>query len=375
MLLVWFTTEVVLRLMRHKWEFFTNDDWHWNIFDFCIVSTGVADSWVMPVVLAFAGRVRNTSFSSIITIFRVARLLRVLRVARLFRVFRQLNLLIGGLIEAAQAVIWITMLSGILVYVNAVVCTKLIGDREPGNFDSMVNSCWTLFNVMCSAGLPATVSIHVDNNSWKVYFGGYTIASAWTMVNLVTAVLSEHMVSATSEQYRADEAVERVLRFREDRQAYTSLCSDMFHKMDNDRDGLISEADLHAMLASDTADPDNSWEPLVALAGFGVVLGEEEVKAYFFMIDIHGRGVVNREEFISGMLRLRGEADAKHLFMLQWELQSLKEDLVEIVDLNMGHHSLTAKASPSPLMNGGGAVNGHRPMNGWGDSVGLGVLQ
>mmetsp|Transcript_15113 Transcript_15113/g.33331 ORF Transcript_15113/g.33331 Transcript_15113/m.33331 type:complete len:652 (+) Transcript_15113:40-1995(+) len=327
-LLVWFTLELVLRLVYAGCSSFFCDpeDWNWNLFDFVIVSIGVMDAWVMPVVMASLSMKKSKGLTSLITLLRTARLLRVLRVARLFKVFRQLNLLIGGVIEASQAVVWITLLSGILVYVNAVVTTKLIGAREPGYFDNMANSFWTLFNVMCQAGLPSGMTIHDQYFSWKLYFGFFIIGSSWTMVNLVTAVLSEHMVSATSSKNMDEQRAEKAAEFEKDRAAFIRLVSDVFKELDTKQQGVIDFADFEMLL-----EKPSTIEKMARLAGFGVAINKEEIEAFFHILDRDGTGCVSRNEFISGCIRLRGSAEAKHLFMVQWELYQTRKELFRVI--------------------------------------------
>ena len=46
--------EVALKLKTWSWKFFVDKDlWAWNLLDFTIVSTGVFDSWLTPLIRLF----------------------------------------------------------------------------------------------------------------------------------------------------------------------------------------------------------------------------------------------------------------------------------------------------------------------------------
>merc|ERR1719247_2453622 len=95
-------------------------DMPWNLFDTFIVSLGIFDFSVAK----FAHGQGTGGFA---TIFRMIRLLRILRIFRVLKFLKQLYVLAFGLVEAAKAVFWVTVLMVFVLYVCSIVLVKTVG--------------------------------------------------------------------------------------------------------------------------------------------------------------------------------------------------------------------------------------------------------
>merc|ERR1719316_1939540 len=119
-----FTAEVVLKLCVEGKGFFDPEyqDFAFNQFDLAIVGLGLFDA--IATVLHIEG---SGGFA---TIFRMVRLMRILRIFRLLKFLRRLYLLAVGLVEAAKAIIWVSILMSVMLYVCGIVLVRTIG-RPP----------------------------------------------------------------------------------------------------------------------------------------------------------------------------------------------------------------------------------------------------
>jgi len=177
-----FVVEIALRLVAHRLSFFRDP---WSVFDFVVV--GIA---LMPSSGPFA----------------VLRALRVLRVMRLISLVPSMRRVAGGLIAAIPglgAVIGIIM---VILYVSAVVATKLFGERFPEWFGTIGESAFTLFQIMTleswSMGIVRPV-MEVYPYAW-IFFVAYILISTFTMLNLFIAVVVNAMQAEHAREVEAE---------------------------------------------------------------------------------------------------------------------------------------------------------------------------
>ena len=190
-----FVVEIALRLLAHRLAFFRDP---WSVFDFVVV--GIA---LMPASGPFA----------------VLRALRVLRVMRLISLVPSMRRVAGGLIAAIPGLGAVIGIIVVILYVSAVVATKLFGERFPEWFGTLGESAFTLFQVMTleswSMGIVRPV-MEVYPYAW-IFFASYILISTFTMLNLFIAVVvnamqAEHAREAAQEAPPAARETAELLR-------------------------------------------------------------------------------------------------------------------------------------------------------------------
>lgn len=190
-----FVVEIALRLVAHRLAFFRDP---WSVFDFVVV--GVA---LMPASGPFA----------------VLRALRVLRVMRLISLVPSMRRVAGGLIAAIPGLGAVIGIIVVVMYVSAVIATKLFGERFPEWFGTLGESAYTLFQVMTleswSMGIVRPV-MEVYPYAW-IFFVAYILVSTFTMLNLFIAVVvnamqAEHARELEGEQASAEATLRDELR-------------------------------------------------------------------------------------------------------------------------------------------------------------------
>ncbi|MBE0621460.1 MAG: ion transporter [Burkholderiales bacterium] len=177
-----FVVEIALRLLAHRMAFFRDP---WSVFDFVVV--GIA---LMPSSGPFA----------------VLRALRVLRVMRVISLVPSMRRVAGGLIAAVPGLGAVMGMIMVILYVSAVVATKLFGERFPEWFGTLGESAFTLFQVMTleswAMGIVRPV-LEVYPLAW-VFFLIYILISTFTMLNLFIAVVVNAMQTEHAREFEAE---------------------------------------------------------------------------------------------------------------------------------------------------------------------------
>jgi len=257
-MLVIYLFELSVRIKRYSWHFFINEDWGWNNLDFIIVMGGVIEMWMTPLFkmmnsLLTGATISHEHHGSLLPLLRMLRLLRILRLIRVLKGLKPLYKLSLGVLEAMQAMQWVLVLTLVLLYASSILFTSLVGhglmvgvtipSQSRALFGSVLQSMFLLFRVMNGDQTPMEPLLH--SAQLKVLFILFMVISNWMVLAILTAVVSENMLSATNDFMRAEK--------REDDQCAKAKSSQrliaLFKEVDKDGDGTIDEPEFHALLA------------------------------------------------------------------------------------------------------------------------------
>lgn len=170
-----FVAELAARFFVFRTRFF-NDPW--RAFDFFVV--GIA---LMPSAGAFS----------------VLRAMRILRVLRLVSLVPSMRGVVGALLKALPGMASIIGLLALVLYVSAVLATKLFGAIAPEFFGTLGHSLFTLFQIMTVEGWPdiAREVMTVAPHAW-IFFVVYLLVATFMVLNLFIAVVVNAMQSQVS---------------------------------------------------------------------------------------------------------------------------------------------------------------------------------
>lgn len=175
--LIIFTVEIAAKLITYRLRFFRDP---WNLFDFVIV--GVA---LIPASGAFS----------------VLRAMRILRALRLVSMVPSMRRVVAALLSALPGMGSIITLLILVMYVSAVMATKLFGTASPEFFGDLGKSLFTLFQVMTMEGWADIARDLMVVHPWAwVFFLIFLMACTFTVLNLFIAVV----VNAMQENVAAD---------------------------------------------------------------------------------------------------------------------------------------------------------------------------
>ncbi len=185
-----FAVELALRLYAHGWRFFRDP---WNVFDFVIVGISL-----IPASGPFS----------------VLRALRILRALRLISAVPAMRRVVSGLLAAVPGMASIGALLGLIIYVAAVMATKLFGTIAPQYFGDLGTTLFTLFQTMTGEAWPdiAREVMAAAPLAW-IFFVIYILISSFAVLNLFIAVIVSGMEKTVTndlveaeEQHAADQA-------------------------------------------------------------------------------------------------------------------------------------------------------------------------
>ena len=175
-----FVVEIALKMFVFGARFWRG---RWNWFDLLVVAVSA-----MPATDAFAA----------------LRSLRALRLLRLVSVLPSLRRVVEGFLKAIPSLGSIMGLMLLLLFVFAVMGTRMFGETHPELFGSLGLSAFSLFTVMTLEGWPdlAREVMRTHPMAWT-FFITFIVLSSWAVLNLVIGVIVDSMQSHTREQEEA----------------------------------------------------------------------------------------------------------------------------------------------------------------------------
>ena len=138
--------------------------------------------------------------------FSVLRSLRVLRVMRLISMVPSMRGVVNALLTALPGMASIIGLMALVLYVSAVMATKLFGAISPEYFGSLGASLFTLFQVMTVEGWPEIARGVMAQSPYAwIFFVTYLLVATFMVLNLFIAVVVNAMQSQVAEDLKGAE--------------------------------------------------------------------------------------------------------------------------------------------------------------------------
>jgi hypothetical protein len=223
-----------------------------NCFDCLLVCTGDFDLWVSPF-LTHPGSKGSGSPK----FMKLLRMFRVMRIVRLFKMFHELQIIMEAFIKALHTVMWVGLLTVILNYICAVFLTQTIGHNASmwGSehsadihlwFGTIGNSMRTLFIIITLAEwdhIALVVSKHVNGFVVFVLAIAYITLTAFTMVSLITGIISEELVGA-----QRDDEVHKLESIEKGKTELAASVKSLLENFDDDNSGALSEDEVKRAL-------------------------------------------------------------------------------------------------------------------------------
>ncbi|MFI7641215.1 ion transporter [Nonomuraea sp. NPDC049400] len=177
-----FAAEMLAKLYVERSRFVRDP---WNIFDTLIVA------------IAFVPHSGGLS---------VLRSLRILRALRLLSVVPSLRRVVSALLRAMPGMSSIVVLLALVLYVAAVMATKLYGDTVPERFGSLPTSLFTLYQTMTGDdwGNIARDVMKTHPSAW-IFFTIFILVCTFVVLNLFMAVVVNAMDEENAEERAAIE--------------------------------------------------------------------------------------------------------------------------------------------------------------------------
>jgi len=174
-----FVVELLARFFVYRSRFFHDP---WRAFDFVVVGIALSPA--------------NGALS-------VLRALRILRVLRLVSLVPSMRRVVSALLAALPGMSSIIGLMALVLYVSAVLATKLFGQISPEYFGNLGVSLFTLFQVMTVEGWPDIARGVMAHSPYAwIFFVAYLLIATFMVLNLFIAVVVNAMQSQVTEDLK-----------------------------------------------------------------------------------------------------------------------------------------------------------------------------
>ncbi|CAE7268119.1 NaCP60E, partial [Symbiodinium pilosum] len=285
--LVIYTLEIAIRATALRWLVFRDG---WFIFDFVLVISSFIEQ---AVSLSTGGSDQQ------IMIMRLLRLFRLVRTFRMIKQIRSVWRLVYGLMNCGETMLSAFALLGLVLYVFGVLGLKII--REDPVLLANVETRLILEDRFSSLGvtmMTLTQFVTVDSianiylpiirlNPWlSLYFTLLILVVSISLMNLVTATL----VEAALEHARQEKEEEQKLASIATKHMLPDIVN-LFDAVDADSSGEIVIEEICRFERDGLVPPE-----LLDRASV------DSMSELFQQLDVDSSGMVNREEFIEGLL-------------------------------------------------------------------------
>lgn len=322
-----FLVELSIRLAAFRKSFFFAFDAGWNIFDLVVVifaGIELAASYLF---------VNNHPFLTIVRMIRVVRFARIIRVVRFLR---QLRVMVYTLFGTLPSLFWSGVLMAIILYLFANLLTQAVLEylmMQPTPWSEDQTSLHRVFGNTAKTAYFLFQSVSNGTN-WArdvqllfeleiIYvfvFIMYVMITAFALLNVVTGFFCEsaiEMAAADREQMVVEMLREKDTLMKEFRT--------VFDELDTDGSGAIEFEELEELLENPSMQAYLSHLHISTSGAWNI----------FKLLDKDETGSVSLEEFVEGLLSLKGLSKTIDIAALQYDVKKLGgvlRDFMEYVE-------------------------------------------
>lgn len=302
-----FTLELLLRLFALRCEVFMQQYRGRICLDIFLVVAALIQTSVQTFAWATADRTQDTGklgTLQVIRILRVTRPLRALRMTKLVHVLASLRILTTSIRATLQSLMWALLLLLMIIYVMALIFTQATTDYlQQAASNKVLEDFWgtvpiamlTLFKAISGGVSWHDVAEPLGGISlWlTALFASYIFLTYFAVLNVITGVFCQSAIETVG--LDPDLGAQAILQRK--RRVANKLRS-LFGNVDTDASGHITITELENLL---------SHEHMQAyLAAMGVDV--DDAWSIFKLIDKDQNLSIDVKEFVSGIMRLQGNA-------------------------------------------------------------------
>eukprot|EP00929_Paragymnodinium_shiwhaense_P068879 TRINITY_DN34729_c0_g1_i1.p1 TRINITY_DN34729_c0_g1~~TRINITY_DN34729_c0_g1_i1.p1 ORF type:complete len:763 (-),score=163.21 TRINITY_DN34729_c0_g1_i1:142-2430(-) len=367
-------------------KFFFGGDWQWNMLDFLLVSIGIFDISCSIILKEAASAANNAGRLSMLKMLRLGRLARLIRLLRL-KVFKDLKAMAVGVFAGMRVLGWAIVLLFVTCYALALVAKQVIGDDTPyGEFKNVPWAMFTVFHCVttgCSARDGSPLHMWLFEKHGAGFLFGYVFAFLFVTIglfNLIVAVFVDNVMETNRMRNNTKREDDTLLQCNKLRDLVTELQSGkaaMMNEPQNLIEAFLMKArekicgkqqeprELEAFASTIPVQPvDITREVfLLWLDDPRVVSMLDELDVctsnrsdLFDVIDADNSGVLDEDELVLGLMKLRGPAERGDAVACRLTLDfmqgSLEEHHKEVSDI-LRHITLHQRALHEGLENAG----------------------
>lgn len=333
---LFFLVEVALRLYFHRLAYFGTSGGARNfrelrecarirlanIFDFVIVAIAVLDTFVLTPI----GLASSMKFAALL---RFLRILRLMRLIRLFRIVKELWLVASGLVRVAKMLLGVLGFFVLFVEIGAIITTRFIGHnnelydpyfKSSNGWDHEVyfatvwRSMLTLFQVATFDAASEDIIRHVGSQQpgFFAFFIAFIIVLTFGLLNTIVGLVIESTIRQANEDNKKLKN-----KSEKARQMVFSQLRDIFRAADTDGSATLSLDEVKVAVR----------KPEIYQKLKTIDFPVDEPEKIFDLLDYADSGELSIEEFITGCIRLKGQAKSKDLLVAQVAINAMGKDL------------------------------------------------
>jgi len=217
-----------------------------------------------------------------------------------------------------QSLSWIFCVIALVSYVSAVFFTLYIKDNLTDAeefFPDVWSSAFSLFQVTTMDNWHhIAVPLVRYHGAWGLFFVVFIAFTSWTMISLLTAVVSEQIILATRDmKVRETEMLEK--RHKD----FVMFLRKCFIHADSDGNGVLDKQEFTALIQEEIVT--RKMEDL------GVIIQHEELQDTFDMLDVDESGELTIDEFTVGLSQLQQSLGIKHVLSINYAIQRIHRKL------------------------------------------------
>eukprot|EP00746_Dinoflagellata_sp_MGD_P136315 gnl/MRDRNA2_/MRDRNA2_70263_c0_seq1.p1 gnl/MRDRNA2_/MRDRNA2_70263_c0~~gnl/MRDRNA2_/MRDRNA2_70263_c0_seq1.p1 ORF type:complete len:615 (+),score=115.77 gnl/MRDRNA2_/MRDRNA2_70263_c0_seq1:81-1925(+) len=333
-----FLMELALRMMVEGRKFFTDQDWRWNVFDLIMIMLGVVQMCLVHFVLVLL----PSSYIVLVTWLKALRMLRVVRLVRVVQAitfFRELRLVWYGIIHSIISLMWLIIMVLFLMFFTTMFITHAVSKQltleKEGNLvidkddleslrEHFANMPRTFYSLLMAISNGEDWGI-LAAPLWRVspvlgyLFIIYVCFVVFAVLNVVTGVFVDNARKASEK-----DTVHAMLEETNDRQKHIQDVVDIFKEADKDGSGELTFDEFEKYISN----------PCIQAYFRKLKLNYEGTTArkLFNLLDFDGGGAIDINEFVVGCTKLRGNARAIDVAMLQHEMRKHAKMLLQLQD-------------------------------------------
>jgi voltage-gated sodium channel len=315
---VFFSLELLLRAFAERTAFVFGKERWWNLFD----------AWL--VISSMVTVTQTTDMSADIDFFRLLRLARFTRVLRLLRAMRfseSLRVMVFSITSSLVSLMWVFCFFIFVIYFFSVFfLTGIVEERSRLSladfspyYDSLFNTLLYSFMSICG-GIDWETMWKPLSEVGPIYSLAYVIYIFFMVFGVLNVVVGT-FVENSKQQSAKDRDMVTQNGLKQEKE-YIMRMRAIFQEADKDGNNNLSWEEFEEYLQ------DSEVAAFFSSLGLDVSVA----KALFVLLDVDDSNAVNIDEFVSGCLRLKGNARSIDVNMLLYENEKLHFRFLDFMD-------------------------------------------
>jgi len=351
----WFSLELILRIIAEGRAFVIGENKTYNLMDSVLILLSVADMFV-PHLASF----------SFLRIFRAFRIVRIARLVQSISALKPLRTMLFAMMNSFTALLWALFMITLTMFVfglfigSAVLeLFEEIDASKPGEvekadslapyFGNLYLTMVTLFASITGGDDWMTAAVQLraldGGEFYFLVFSFFVFFSLVGLLNVVNGIFVDSAVCTRTE----DEVVQH---FRDDEHRTSEEIRRIFQQADKNGSNSITLQELQTQ----------TKHPWVKAYFAGLDIDPREAGIIFTLLDTDNNGELTIDEFVAGILKMKGSAKGVDVLAIMFDHQRLalefkalccflEDELCEIKEaVKPGSHRQDGKLLQTALM-------------------------